>query len=63
MYREARAQEVTEWLYRHQDSPWNHRINMLQGKGEPRVSQWFKFTLAPVSKVDDDIGNLPQLAG
>lgn len=39
VYREARAQEITEWLYRHQYSPWYHRISMLQRKGEPRVSQ------------------------
>lgn len=39
VYREARAQEITEWLYKHPKSPWFNRISMLQGKGEPRVSQ------------------------
>lgn len=32
VYREARAQELTDLLYRHVDSPWHNRINML---GEP----------------------------
>ena len=39
VYREARAQEITEWLYRHEDSPWHNRISMLQRSGEPNVSQ------------------------
>ena len=39
VYREARAQEITEWLYRHPISPWHGRISMLQRKGEPSVSQ------------------------
>ena len=39
VYREARAQEITEWLYRHPMSPWHDRISMLQRKGEPSVSQ------------------------
>ena len=39
VYREARAQEITEWLYRHPTSPWHNRISMLQRKGESSVSQ------------------------
>ena len=39
VYREARAQEITEWLYRLPASPWHDRISMLQRKGEPSVSQ------------------------
>ena len=39
VYREARAQEITEWLYRFPASPWHDRINMLQRKGEGSVSQ------------------------
>ena len=39
VYREARAQEITEWVYRHPKSAWHDRISMLQRKGEPRVSQ------------------------
>ncbi|WP_426229274.1 DGQHR domain-containing protein [Pararhizobium sp. DWP3-4] len=33
VYREARAQELTETLYSHQKSVWNNRINMLGEKG------------------------------
>lgn len=39
VYREARAQEITEWLYRHPISPWHNRISMLQRRGDPGVSQ------------------------
>ena len=39
VYRTARAQEITEWLYRLPSSPWHDRISMLQRRGEPRVSQ------------------------
>ena len=39
VYREARAQEITEWLYKHPDSVWKDRINMLGESGAGRVSQ------------------------
>jgi hypothetical protein len=39
VYREARAQEITEWLYKHPDSEWHNRINMLGESGAGRVSQ------------------------
>ena len=39
VYREARAQEITEWLYKHPKSPWLNRINMLGESGKGRVSQ------------------------
>ena len=39
VYREARAQEITERLYQHPLSPWHDRISMLQRRGEPNVSQ------------------------
>ena len=39
VYREARAQEIVEWMYRFERSPWHGRINMLGRKGEARVSQ------------------------
>ncbi|MBY5933727.1 DGQHR domain-containing protein [Tateyamaria omphalii] len=39
VYREARAQEITEWLYKHPDSAWKNRINMLGESGAGRVSQ------------------------
>ena len=39
VYREARSQEIVEWLYRYEPSTWYGRINMLgQGSGA-RVSQ------------------------
>jgi hypothetical protein len=36
IYRETRAQELTEVLWSHPESPWRKRINML---GEPRKGQ------------------------
>lgn len=44
VYREARAQELTELLYAHSESAWHHRINMLGEKGGGSVSQnaWVK---------------------
>ena len=40
VYREARAQEITETLYTLKNSPWYDRISMLQRRGEPKVSQF-----------------------
>ncbi len=44
VYREARAQELTELLYAHTESAWHHRINMLGERGGGSVSQnaWVK---------------------
>jgi DGQHR domain-containing protein len=39
VYREARAQELTELLFRHARSPWRGRINMLGEKKTGWVSQ------------------------
>lgn len=39
IYRETRAQELTELLWAHPDSPWFHRINMLGERGQGGVSQ------------------------
>lgn len=39
VYREARAQELTEILFRHHASPWLKRINMLGVKNFKGVSQ------------------------
>lgn len=39
VYREARAQELTEFLFRHPQSPWRNRINMLGERGIGGVSQ------------------------
>lgn len=40
VYREARAQEITEILYTLKNSPWHNRISMLQRRGDPKVSQF-----------------------
>jgi hypothetical protein len=39
IYREARAQELTELLWAHPDSPWYRRINMLGERGLGGVTQ------------------------
>lgn len=39
IYKDTRAQELTETLWSYQDSPWYERINMLGDKGGGRVSQ------------------------
>lgn len=39
VYREARAQELTEILWAHEDSPWKSRISMLGERKEGRVTQ------------------------
>lgn len=39
VYREARAQELTDLLYRHDSSPWKGRINMLGERKSGWVSQ------------------------
>jgi len=39
VYREARAQELTEILHTHPSSPWLNRINMLGDRGGGSVTQ------------------------
>ena len=39
VYRETRAQELTEHLWSHPESPWFNRINMLGERGTKMVSQ------------------------
>jgi DNA-sulfur modification-associated len=39
IYRETRAQELTELLWAHPESPWYHRINMLGDRGLGGVTQ------------------------
>lgn len=50
IYRETRAQELTEGLWAHPQSPWHHRINMLGEPGvkQPMVTQaaWIRSLLA-----------------
>ncbi len=50
VYREARAQELTELMYSHSASPWAGRINMLGEKGSGGVSQnaWVRALLSTV---------------
>lgn len=47
VYREARAQELTELVYSHYQSPWRGRINMLGERGAGGVSQaaWVRALL------------------
>jgi hypothetical protein len=48
VYRETRAQELTEIMWSHERSPWFHRINMLGEAGTGTVSQaaWIRSLLA-----------------
>lgn len=48
VYRETRAQELTEALWLHPDSPWRDRINMLGEAGLSGVTQaaWIRSLLA-----------------
>ncbi len=39
IYRQARAQELVEIMWRHPQSPWRGRINMLGASEGPRVTQ------------------------
>ena len=54
IYRETRAQELTEALWSHPDSPWCRRINMLGERGLSRkmVSQaaWIRSLMATYVK-------------
>jgi hypothetical protein len=51
IYRETRAQELTEALWLHPASPWQNRINML-GEGRSGVSQaaWIRALMASFVK-------------
>jgi DGQHR domain-containing protein len=48
VYRETRAQELTEMLWSHKQSPWYDRINMLGERQSPWVTQsaWIKSLTA-----------------
>ena len=52
IYRETRAQELTEALWAHPKSVWYHRINMLGEKGLRFVSQaaWIRSLMATYVK-------------
>lgn len=49
VYRETRAQELTEALWSHPDSAWHHRINMLGETGERKMvtqASWIRSLMA-----------------
>jgi DGQHR domain-containing protein len=53
IYRETRAQELTEALWSHSESPWHDRINMLGEAGERRMAtqaSWIRTLLATYVK-------------
>lgn len=52
IYRETRAQELTEILWSHSKSPWYHRINMLGDPGQRMVTQaaWIRSLMATYVK-------------
>ncbi|MHB1988272.1 MAG: DGQHR domain-containing protein [Acidimicrobiales bacterium] len=52
IYRETRAQEITEALWSYPDSPWHDRIDMLGGRGNRMVTQaaWIRSLLATFVK-------------
>jgi DGQHR domain-containing protein len=52
VYRETRAQELTEALWAYSESPWHNRIDMLGGGGRRQVSQaaWIRALLATFVK-------------
>lgn len=52
IYRETRAQELTEAMWSHEKSPWYQRINMLGEPGRRSVTQasWIRSLLATFIK-------------
>ena len=52
IYRETRAQELTEALWSHPDSPWYERINMLGETGKKMVTQasWIRTLQSTIVK-------------
>lgn len=52
IYRETRAQEITEALWSFPDSPWHDRIDMLGSRGKRMVTQaaWIRSLLATFVK-------------
>jgi DGQHR domain-containing protein len=58
VYRESRAQELVDMLYRHPRSPWHSHIDMLGGEGKKMVSQaaWIRTLLASFIKSSEGRG-------
>lgn len=52
VYREARAQELTELLWKHEASPWYEKINMLGERGRRGASQsgWINALMGSLVK-------------
>lgn len=52
VYRETRAQELTEAMWSNPESPWYHRINMLGERGTGMVTQnaWVRALTATIVK-------------
>lgn len=52
IYRESRAQELTEALWSYSESPWHDRIDMLGERGRKQVTQaaWIRSLLATFVK-------------
>lgn len=52
VYRETRAQEITEAMWSYPESPWRDRIDMLGGRGNRMVTQaaWIRNLLATFVK-------------
>jgi len=67
IYREVRAQELTEHLWSHPDSPWYNHINMLgeSGLDKPMVSQsaWVRSLLATFIKNWEGKGRSKKFGG
>lgn len=63
VYRETRAQELTEALWSYPRSPWYHRINMLgePGTSGPRQAAWIRSLLATFVKPSE--GRRVQVGG
>lgn len=58
VYRETRAQELTEMLWAHPDSPWRRRINMLGEAGDRDVRQaaWVRSLINSYIKASEGRG-------
>jgi DGQHR domain-containing protein len=52
IYRQTRAQELTELLWAHEESPWHRRINMLgeSGNRDVRQAAWVRSLVATFVK-------------
>jgi len=65
VYRESRAQELTEAMWSHPESPWHQRINMLGEQKVPGVTQaaWVRSLVASYLRPLDRRGKVGGLFG